>query len=93
MLLALELLRASEADVRRTWLYAIAVGLTMGEAVWALNYWNVSALIGGVAMLLIFYVLTGFSQQYLWGHLRWRTLLEFVAVIVVALLLVWRRLG
>lgn len=90
-LLALELLRGSEADVRRTWLYAAAVGLAMGEAIWALNYWNVSVLVGAVAMLLFFYVLTGLAQQYLWGHLRWRTLLEFAAVIVAALVLVWRR--
>ncbi len=90
-LLALELLRGSEADVRRTWLYAAALGLAMGEAIWALNYWNVSVLVGAVAMLLFFYVLTGLAQQYLWGHLRWRTLLEFAAVIVAALVLVWRR--
>ncbi len=90
-LLALELLRGSEADVRRTWLYAAAVGLAMGEAIWALNYWNVSVLVGAVAMLLFFYVLTGLAQQYLWGHLRWRILLEFAVVIVAALVLVWRR--
>lgn len=90
-LLALELLRGSEADVRRTWLYAAAVGLAMGEAIWALNYWNVSVLVGAVAMLLFFYVLTGLAQQYLWGHLRWRTLLEFAVVVVAALVLVWRR--
>lgn len=90
-LLGLELLRGSEADVRRTWLYAAAVGLAMGEAIWALNYWNVSALVGAVAMLLFFYVLTGLAQQYLWGHLRWRILLEFAVVIVAALVLVWRR--
>lgn len=90
-LLSLELLRGSEADVRRTWLYAAACGLAMGEAVWALNYWNVTALVGAVGMLLFFYVLTGLSQQYLWGHLRFRVLLEFAAVLVVAILLIWRR--
>ena len=90
-LLGLELLRGSEADVRRTWIYAAASGLAMGETVWALNYWNVSTLVGAVGMLLFFYVLTGLSQQYLWGHLRFRVLLEFAAVLLAAILLVWRK--
>jgi Protein of unknown function (DUF5656) len=90
-LLALELLRGSEADVRRTWLYAAAVGLVMGETMWAINYWNVSVLIGSATMLLMFYVLTGLIQQYLWGHLRWRLLLEFALVICATVLLILRR--
>ena len=36
-LLALELLRASESDVRRTWLYAATVGLGLAEAIWAIQ--------------------------------------------------------
>src|SRR5581483_5586367 len=90
-LLALELLRSSESDVRRTWLYAATVGLGMGEALWALNYWNVSAVLGGVTLLVLFYLLTGFAQQYLFGKLSWRTLLEFAVVVTVVLALVMRR--
>lgn len=90
-LLALELLRASESDVRRTWLYAATVGLALSQALWALNYWNVSALVGGVTLLVLFYLLTGFIQQYLFGQLRWRTLLEFAFVVVAVVLLLWRR--
>lgn len=90
-LLALELLRASEADVRRTWLYAAATGLAMGEMIWALNYWNVSSLIGGVTLLLFFYLLTGFAQQYLFGHLSWRTLVEFLIVVSVVVVILVRR--
>ncbi len=90
-LMALELLRGSEADVRRTWLYAAAVGLAMGETTWALNYWNASVLAGSVTLLLMFYVLTGVVQQYLWGRLSWRLVLEFAAVIAAAALLIWKR--
>ncbi len=90
-LLALELLRGSEADVRRTWLYAAAVGLAMGETLWAINYWDASVLAGSVSLLLVFYVLTGLIQQYLWGHLRWRLLLEFGLVTLAAALLVVAR--
>lgn len=90
-LLALELLRGSEADVRRTWLYATTVGLAMGETIWAINYWNLTPFSGAVLLLLAFYVLTGIIQQFLWGHWRWRILGEFTLVIVAALFLVWRR--
>ncbi len=92
-LLALELVRGSEADVRRTWLYGAAVGLAMGETIWAINYWNVSVLTGSTVLLLMFYVLTGVIQQYLWGHLRWRLLVEFGAVIAAALILMLSRGG
>jgi hypothetical protein len=90
-LLSLELLRASESDVRRTWLYAATVGLGVGEAIWALNYWNVNPFFGGVALMLIFYLLTGFAQQYLFGKLNWRTILEFAIVAAFVVLLVIRR--
>lgn len=90
-LLALELLRSSESDVRRTWLYAITVGIGLGEAIWAMNYWSVNSFFAGVTLLLIFYVLTGFAQQYLFGKLNWRTVLEFVIVALFVLFLVLRR--
>ena len=91
-LLALELLRASEADVRRTWLYAATIGISMGEALWALNYWNVNALIGGVTLLILFYLLTGFAQQYFMRKLNWRTILEFALVTAFVIVLVARRM-
>lgn len=87
-LLALELLRASESDVRRTWLYAATIGLGIGEAIWALNYWNVNAFFGGITLMLIFYLMTGFAQQYLFGKLTWRTILEFAIVATFVVLLV-----
>ncbi|MGE5138719.1 MAG: hypothetical protein ACM3JD_04595 [Rudaea sp.] len=90
-LLALELLRGSESDVRRTWLYATAVGLAMGESTWAINYWNASVLAGSVTLLLLFYVLTGIVQQFLWGRLNWRLVAEFALVIAAAALLIWMR--
>ncbi len=92
-LLALELLRASEADVRRTWLYAATIGLGLGEALWALNYWNVTTLLGGVTLLIMFYILTGLSQQHLFGKLSWRTLVEFIVVVVLIAFIVLRRVG
>lgn len=91
-LLALELLRGSEADFRRTWLYAAAVGLSIGEIVWALNYWNLTGFIGGALLLIFFYAFTGLAQQYLWGRLNKIVFAEFTMIVIGAMvLLFWSR--
>ncbi|MBI4787995.1 MAG: hypothetical protein HY782_13235 [Chloroflexi bacterium] len=88
-LLALELFRGSEADFRRTWLYAMAVGLSVGEIVWALNYWNLTGFTGGALLLAFFYGFTGLTQQYLWGRLNKIVFVEFAMIFVGALVLLF----
>jgi hypothetical protein len=91
-LLALELLRSSEAEFGRTWLYALLIGLLMSEIVWALNYWNLSGLMGGALLLIFFYAFTGVAQQYLWNRLNRIVLIEFTLIVVgVLALLTWLR--
>jgi len=87
--LALELLR-SEGGASRTWLYALVVGLIMGEVVWVLNYWGISALAGGSLLLLAFYLFAGLARQYLEGLLGRRVVVEFalIAALGVAFLIV-----
>jgi hypothetical protein len=91
-LFALELLRSSEADFGRTWLYAALIGLIMAQVVWALNYWNLSGLLGGALLLIFFYAATGIVQQYLWNRLQRIVLIEFAFVVIGALILIlwWR---
>lgn len=92
-LLALELLRSSEATFGRTWLYATLIGLVMAEIVWALNYWNLSGFVGGILLLTVFYAATGILQQYLWGRLNRIVLIEFALVVLGAWVLIfWLRL-
>jgi hypothetical protein len=91
-LLALELLRNTETATWRTWLCAASVGLAMGELTWVLNYTRLADRTGGALLLLIFYVVTGLTQQHLWGRLDRRVLAEYVAVLglgiaVIAVLL------
>jgi len=86
-LLALDLLRVG--DTGRTWLCALVAGLVMGEAAWALNYWPISGLRGGMFLLLIFYVITGLAQQGLLGRLTRWVLVEFAIVAVVGLILLY----
>ena len=76
----LELLRDTGSCISHTWVYAILAGLLMGELTWALNYCNIGGRIGGTLLLLAFYTLTGLMQQYLWGSLSRRVVLEFGAV-------------
>ena len=91
-LLALELFRGSESDLGRTWLYAAAVGISLGEIVWALNYWNLSGFIGGALLLIFFYAFTGIIQQYLWNRLNKIVFAEFTMIVVGAIaLLFWLR--
>ncbi len=91
-LLALELFRGSESDLGRTWLYAAAVGISLGEIVWALNYWNLSGFIGGALLLIFFYAFTGIIQQYLWSRLNKIVFAEFTMIVGGAIaLLFWLR--
>jgi len=88
--LALELLRG-DWSARRTWLYTLVVGLTMGEVVWALNYWGISALAGGSLLFLTFYLLTGLARQYLEGFIVKRVVVEYalIAALGVAFLILY----
>ncbi len=87
-LLALELLRGTERGTLRTWFFALISGLVMGEVTWALNYWAVGQLVGGLLLLLMFYVLTGVGQQYLARRLSRWVLLEFAITVTIGVLLV-----
>ncbi|MBU0495670.1 MAG: hypothetical protein KKA73_08245 [Chloroflexi bacterium] len=87
-LLAVELLRGTEQGALRTWFYALICGLIIGEVTWALNYWAVGQLVGGVLLLLMFYMLTGVCQQYLARRLSRRVVLEFAFTSTVGLVLI-----
>lgn len=89
-LMALSLLRETDRPLRRTALYAGLAGLVMGQSTWALNYWRIHALTGGVLLLLFFYVVTGVAQQHLQGSLTRRVLVEFLAVATIGVWLLLR---
>ena len=80
--LALEILRI-EATPRRAWLYAGMIGLVMGELAWALNYWGVTGVAGGMALFLGYYLVTSVARRQLRGRLRRAALLEFSLVALV----------
>ena len=89
-LLALEFLRSAGRGFGRTALYAAIAGLCTGEIVWAMNYWRISGVTGGLILLLGFYVFTGLANQQLQGRLTRRVLVEYAVVAFVGLAVLLR---
>jgi hypothetical protein len=85
--LSAELLRSepSTQDMRRTWLYALIVGILLGEVTWALNHLSLSDLAGGVFLLLVFYVISGLAKHHLRGRLARHVVIEFAIVSALGL--------
>ena len=89
-LLALEFLRSAGRGFGRTALYAAIAGLCTGEIIWAMNYWRISGVTGGLILLLGFYVTTGLANQQLQGRLTRRVLIEYAAVALIGLAVLLR---
>ncbi len=88
MLLALDLLSVADVPLRRVHLFALIVGLIVGESTWALNYWQISAWVGGLFLLLIFYVVVNAAHQHLLGRLSVSILVEFAIVAIIVLTII-----
>lgn len=89
-LLATRLLRDLASDWRRVGVYALVIGLVLGEATWALNYWPGPSIVGGLLLFLIFYVFVGLSRRGLEDRLGPSDLLEYGAVSLLGLGLLLR---
>jgi len=88
-LLALELLRGSGRPTVLVALYAGITGLVLGQATWALNYWRLDSLTGGLVLMIGFYNVVGLAQHGLQGRIRRRVLLEYGLITIAALALIW----
>ncbi|RIK44370.1 MAG: hypothetical protein DCC55_02710 [Chloroflexi bacterium] len=88
ILLAVEILRTTVGRSRLVLHYSAIIGLILGQVTWALNYWLLPGLTGGLLLLLIFYLLVGIAQQGLQDRLNRRVLLEFTIFAIVALILI-----
>lgn len=87
-LLAVELLRTATPRTTLVLSYAAIVGIILGEVTWALNYWALPGLTGGLSLLLIFYLSVGIVQQGMQDRLNRRVIVEFVIFGALALLLI-----
>lgn len=88
LLLALELLRGTQLGGQRVGLYAAIVALVMAEVAAVLPLAGRSPLTNGLLLLVLFYVLVGFSWQTLLRRLNRRVALELALVGVLALALI-----
>ncbi|MBC7226231.1 MAG: hypothetical protein H5T61_03245 [Thermoflexales bacterium] len=86
--IALDLLGVAETRAARVVLYSAVIGLVVGEATWALNYWRLDNWTASLLLLLFFYLATGIAHQYLLDRLKPTVLLEFGLVTAAVLTLV-----
>jgi len=84
-LMATRLLQGSTTDWRRGTICALAIGLILGEATWALNYWPGRSIVGGMLLFLIFYAFIGLARRALGGRLTRSALLEYGIVTLLGL--------
>lgn len=88
LLLAAEILRTATNRSSVALMYSGIIGLILGQVTWALNYWVLPGLTGGLLLLLIFYLLVGIAQQGLQQRLTGRVMWEFVVFGIIALVLI-----
>ncbi len=84
-LIAIEILREAEANTQILLINAAALGFVLAEIRWAMNFISLSGWLGGVFILVIFYVASQIMQSYLWGRLERRVLTEYTVVAVLSL--------
>jgi hypothetical protein len=89
-LLALELLRGSARPTIMVALYAAITGLVLGQTTWALNYWRLDSMTGGLVLLVLFYDVIGLSQHGLQGTIKRRIAVEYGLITIAAMALIWR---
>jgi hypothetical protein len=85
--LGLRLLMLNGATFGRSTIYASVIGLVIGEAMWAFNYWQLAPTGAGLLLLVLFYLIHGLSQQHLTAQLNRRVVIEYVVVGVVGVII------
>lgn len=88
LLIGVDILREAEIAVRVLFIYAATLGFVMVEARWALNFLSLTGWLGGVFILVVFYVASQVMQSYLLRRLDRRVALEFAVVATVGAALV-----
>jgi len=89
-LLALELLRGSGRPMLMITLYAGITALVLGQVTWALNYWRLASLTGGLVLLVVFYDVVGLAQNALQGRIGRRVIIEYGLISIAAMALIWK---
>jgi Protein of unknown function (DUF5656) len=88
LLLAVEVLRESEADPVRALVFAAAVGIVVAQARWALYFLPLESYLAGVFLLLVFYLTSGLVQHHLNDDLHPPVVAEFSLITIIGILIV-----
>lgn len=80
LLLAIEVFREAEADAFRGLVFAAAIGVVVGQALWVLYFVPLDGFLAAILLLLVFYQSTGLVQHHLTGDLNRRVATEFTLV-------------
>ena len=82
------LLGDTPVDARRRLVLAAGVGSLLAELTWAFGYWDVAALVGGAALWLGFYVLSGIVEHGASLSLDNRIAAEYAVVAAIGSLII-----
>ena len=88
-LLGLELFRIGERAFPRDVLYAVLAGAIVSQVAWGLGLWPIGGLVGGVFLLLVFYLITGIIQNYFLNGPSRGAVLEYLSVTLVGFALLF----
>lgn len=86
--IGIEILREIDLKTDALVLFGASLGFVMAQARWALNFISLTGWLGGVFILIVFYVASQVLQSYLWGRFDRRVALEFGGVAAIGTLLV-----
>jgi hypothetical protein len=87
-LLAVELLRDEEIDPVETLVFSGIAGFLLAQARWVLQYMPLDGALAAVALLLVFYVVTGVIHAYMTRELDRSVATEYAAVAAAGIALV-----
>jgi hypothetical protein len=79
-LLSVEVLREAETEAGEMVLHAVVIGVIVGEVRWALHFLPIDGYLGGLSLLLAFYLLSELLRAHLVGHLDWQQGFEYASV-------------
>lgn len=91
-LLAVELLHEGEVDPLETLIFAVVTAIAVAEVRWALHFLPLDGYLAGLALLLVFYFVTGLLHSHLVRQLSATLATEYAIVTAAGIgLVIWAR--
>ena len=87
-MLAIEVVREGEVDPVETAVFAGLVGLVLSQVRWLLFYLPLDGYLAGLALVLVFYFVTGVLHSYVLRQLNRITAVEYALVTTIGMVLV-----